>query len=138
HPPLAEGPGVALADARADAARAPGRAARDCRGRGLPRLRRGLVHDRHHRVRRRRAARPERPDAGPDGALTPASGCGASAPDGTVAGTEEAPMPMVLASRRYPADDLLQAMELCFEKGWTDGLPVIPPTEPRVRALLDL
>ena len=46
-------------------------------------------------------------------------------------------MPTQLASRRYPADDLLQAMELCFEKGWTDGLPVIPPTEPRVRALLD-
>jgi len=50
---------------------------------------------------------------------------------------EEALMPTQLTSRRYPADDLLQAMELCFEKGWTDGLPVIPPTEPRVRALLD-
>jgi len=42
-----------------------------------------------------------------------------------------------LASKRYPVDDLAQAIDLCFEKGWTDGLPVVPPTEPRVRAMLE-
>ncbi len=42
-----------------------------------------------------------------------------------------------LLSKRYPVDDLAQAIEFCFEKGWTDGLPVVPPTEARVRAMLD-
>ncbi len=42
-----------------------------------------------------------------------------------------------LLSKRYPVDDLAQAIELCFEKGWTDGLPVVPPTAAQVRAMLD-
>jgi len=42
-----------------------------------------------------------------------------------------------LASQRYAVDDFAHAMDLCFEKGWTDGLPVSPPTEARVRAMLD-
>jgi hypothetical protein len=42
-----------------------------------------------------------------------------------------------LASKRYPVDDLSQAIEFCFEKGWTDGLPVVPPTEASIRRLLD-
>ena len=42
-----------------------------------------------------------------------------------------------LLSNRYAVDDLSQAMDLCFEKGWTDGLPVVPPTEARVRVMLD-
>ena len=42
-----------------------------------------------------------------------------------------------LVSKRYAVDDPGQAIELCFEKGWTDGLPVVPPTEGRVRAMLD-
>jgi hypothetical protein len=42
-----------------------------------------------------------------------------------------------LLSQRYTVDDPGQAIELCFEKGWTDGLPVVPPTEARVRAMLD-
>ena len=42
-----------------------------------------------------------------------------------------------LVSKRYAVDDPGQAIELCFEKGWTDGLPVVPPTESRVRAMLD-
>lgn len=41
-----------------------------------------------------------------------------------------------LTSRRYSVGDPVEAMELCFEKGWTDGLPVVPPTEERVRAML--
>jgi len=42
-----------------------------------------------------------------------------------------------LVSQRHKAEDLASAVELCFSRGWTDGLPVIPPTEPLVRAMLD-
>ena len=42
-----------------------------------------------------------------------------------------------LRSPRYAVDDVTRAIELCFEKGWTDGLPVVPPTEGAVRAMLD-
>ncbi len=31
----------------------------------------------------------------------------------------------------------VDAIEICYEKGWTDGLPVVPPTPDRVAALLD-
>jgi hypothetical protein len=33
-------------------------------------------------------------------------------------------------------DDLLSAIDYCYEQGWTDGLPVIPPVVDRVRAML--
>jgi len=46
-------------------------------------------------------------------------------------------MTATLTSRRYPVSDLADAIELCFDKGWSDGLPVVPPTEARVRATLD-
>lgn len=29
------------------------------------------------------------------------------------------------------------AIENCYERGWTDGLPVVPPTPDRVASLLD-
>ena len=29
-------------------------------------------------------------------------------------------------------DDLLEAIDYCYEQGWTDGLPVVPPEENRV------
>jgi hypothetical protein len=41
------------------------------------------------------------------------------------------------ASKRYRVDDAADAIEYCYERGWTDGLPVIPPTPDRVRAMLD-
>ena len=28
-------------------------------------------------------------------------------------------------------------MELCYRQGWTDGLPVVPPTEDKVRRFLE-
>lgn len=31
----------------------------------------------------------------------------------------------------------MDAIEFCHDKGWSDGLPVIPPTPERVRAMLD-
>src|SRR2546430_17315017 len=46
-------------------------------------------------------------------------------------------MPARLPSRRYPVNDAAGAIDLCFEKGWPDGLPVVPPTEAAVRAMLD-
>src|SRR3989304_2029931 len=44
---------------------------------------------------------------------------------------------MSLIPRRYSVADPAEAIELCFEKGWTDGLPVVPPTEERVGAMLE-
>src|SRR5438034_4993982 len=40
-----------------------------------------------------------------------------------------------LTSKRHKVEDL-DATEFCFQQGWTDGLPVIPPTEDRVWAML--
>jgi hypothetical protein len=36
----------------------------------------------------------------------------------------------------YQAASLDEALDLPFELGWTDGLPVIPPTPERVAAFL--
>ena len=33
--------------------------------------------------------------------------------------------------------DPVEAIEKCYELGWTDGLPVVPPTLERVRDFLD-
>lgn len=33
-------------------------------------------------------------------------------------------------------DDLLAAIDYCYEQGWTDGLPVVPPEASRVQAML--
>jgi hypothetical protein len=44
---------------------------------------------------------------------------------------------MELKSRRHTANDIAGAIELCYTNGWTDGLPVIPPTAERVGAMLD-
>jgi hypothetical protein len=41
-----------------------------------------------------------------------------------------------ISSQRYAVDDYAEALELCYRRGWTDGLPVVPPTEPAVRAML--
>lgn len=32
--------------------------------------------------------------------------------------------------------DIAGAMEACYARGWTDGLPVVPPTEERIRSML--
>jgi hypothetical protein len=46
-------------------------------------------------------------------------------------------MTATLASKRHKVNDVAEAIEFCFQQGWTDGLPVIPPTEPAVRGMLD-
>ena len=44
---------------------------------------------------------------------------------------------MLLASKTYDVDDLFAAQELYHANGWTDGLPVVPPTADAVAACLD-
>jgi hypothetical protein len=46
-------------------------------------------------------------------------------------------MPTTLSSPRHRVADLAEAIELCYAKGWTDGLPVVPPTPDRVEAMLE-
>ena len=42
-----------------------------------------------------------------------------------------------LQSAQYDVDSVADAIEFYYEKGWTDGLPVVPPTEEKVLAFLD-
>jgi hypothetical protein len=42
-----------------------------------------------------------------------------------------------LHARRIELAALEDEMEACFAKGWADGLPVVPPTESRVLAMLE-
>jgi hypothetical protein len=44
---------------------------------------------------------------------------------------------MHFAARTYDVDDLLAAQELYHANGWTDGLPIVPPTEDAVHACLE-
>ncbi len=41
-----------------------------------------------------------------------------------------------LSSKRYGVDDISAAQELYHSRGWTDGLPVVPPTEELVERCL--
>jgi hypothetical protein len=43
----------------------------------------------------------------------------------------------VLRSRRVEIAELEDEMEALFDRGWTDGLPVVPPTEARVLRMLE-
>jgi hypothetical protein len=42
-----------------------------------------------------------------------------------------------LHSKAYEVSDTVEAIEFYYEKGWTDGLPIVPPTEASIRAMLD-
>ena len=42
-----------------------------------------------------------------------------------------------ISSQRYAVEDFNEALELCYRRGWTDGLPVVPPTEAAVRGMLE-
>ena len=44
---------------------------------------------------------------------------------------------MQLAARRYEIADFMAAQEFYHSRGWTDGLPVVPPTEEAVEACLE-
>src|SRR5574341_1061501 len=41
-----------------------------------------------------------------------------------------------LTSRSVMVPDALVAIETCYKRDWTDGLPVIPPTAPAIRGML--
>jgi hypothetical protein len=43
----------------------------------------------------------------------------------------------VLSSKRFNLDDALAAQEFFHSRGWTDGLPIVPPTPDAVQACLD-
>ena len=45
-------------------------------------------------------------------------------------------MPAVAPRIHEAPDDLLAAIDYCYEQGWTDGLPVVPPQVDRVKAML--
>ena len=45
-------------------------------------------------------------------------------------------MTTALTSKVYDVDDFAAAQELYNSHGWTDGLPVVPPTEDAVAACL--
>jgi hypothetical protein len=42
-----------------------------------------------------------------------------------------------LQSQRYDVKDTAEAIEFYYAKGWTDGLPVVPPTENGIWAMLE-
>src|ERR671937_3183417 len=46
-------------------------------------------------------------------------------------------MPSQLTSKRHQLPDTLDLVEFCFQQGWSDGLPVVPPTVDRVEAMLE-
>ena len=43
---------------------------------------------------------------------------------------------MALQREGIDIEDLWKAIEACYENNWTDGLPVVPPTEPLVTGML--
>jgi hypothetical protein len=44
---------------------------------------------------------------------------------------------MYLASKTYDVDDIWAVQELYHSNGWTDGLPIVPPTPDAVEACLE-
>ena len=40
-------------------------------------------------------------------------------------------------SKLVETSDTLEAIEECFRLGWSDGLPVIPPVDYKVREMLE-
>ena len=42
-----------------------------------------------------------------------------------------------LGAKRHAVRDLADALEFCHAQGWTDGLPVVPPTVESVRVMLE-
>lgn len=64
-------------------------------------------------------------------------GCGSRSLEPGVAEALEARFGTRLRARRIEAGALEDEIELCFARGWSDGLPVVPPTPVRVLAMLE-
>lgn len=43
---------------------------------------------------------------------------------------------MQLSSRVFETEDMASAIEFCYEQRWTDGLPVIPPTDDAIERII--
>ena len=43
---------------------------------------------------------------------------------------------MELKSRTFDLTDIESAVEFCYEQGWTDGLPVVPPTQGAIERII--
>ena len=39
-----------------------------------------------------------------------------------------------LSAEQIDVEDVYQAIELYYERGWTDGLPIVPPTPSTIEA----
>jgi hypothetical protein len=48
-----------------------------------------------------------------------------------------APASDQLGSSGHEVSDKAEVIEFYYSKGWTDGLPVVPPTESSIREMLD-
>ncbi len=44
---------------------------------------------------------------------------------------------MALRSRIVEVEEDSDPFEICYQRGWTDGMPIVPPTEEKVAAMLD-
>lgn len=43
---------------------------------------------------------------------------------------------MQIQSRVFEVSDIAEAVEFCYRQGWTDGLPIVPPTGPAIENIL--
>lgn len=65
-------------------------------------------------------------------------GCGSLSVDPTIANELRVRFSSVpLQARRVDLATLEDPIEAAFDRGWSDGLPVVPPTEARVLSMLD-
>ncbi|MBI4198723.1 MAG: hypothetical protein HY533_06405 [Chloroflexi bacterium] len=44
---------------------------------------------------------------------------------------------MKLGSETYEVANIMEAHEFCYQQGWTDGLPVVPPTQEAIARILE-
>ncbi|MBI2862410.1 MAG: hypothetical protein HYX89_06300 [Chloroflexi bacterium] len=44
---------------------------------------------------------------------------------------------MQLKSRMFEVTDIEAAVEFCYQQGWTDGLPVVPPTQVAIERIIE-
>src|SRR5437016_4585941 len=61
---------------------------------------------------------------------------GVQASEGSTPGAKTA-LKTALTSKTYEVDDFAAVQELYHSNGWTDGLPVVPPTQAAVEACLE-
>ncbi len=63
-------------------------------------------------------------------------GCGSKSTDPGMPEKLQAKYGDMLAARLVEVSPLEDPMEVCFERGWSDGLPVTPPTDERIIRML--